>query len=342
MTNALIPTNTVTYTVQPASLSGFSIDVTPCNLDPDLSIKDFVAVYQIRGSLPVVLNNDTLDKNSRTVLTYNGINLEAGVTIAVNRDTTALRVQETIRIGSVVSSSVVDAEVQNIYKLLAERINSATVQAPADYVAFRDLSDTIPLPLDGFTYLAVDTNGDLQKKRTDGTTELIPTITQTQADDSALDTSLRAYIDEQIALLALAPLAPLYPIGSLYFNATNPTNPTVLLGFGTWEAFGAGRVPVGHNSGDPDFATAGNTGGAKIHNHTLNGGFAKMASISNNIDVLRANVNPSYQTTHRQVVSASSANISVNHTKAVALGGTTDASGSLPPYVVVYIWRRTA
>lgn len=37
----------------------------------------------------------------------------------------------------------------------------------------------------------------------------------------------------------------LYPIGSIYTNATDNTNPGTLLGFGTWSAFAAGRVPLG-------------------------------------------------------------------------------------------------
>jgi hypothetical protein len=65
----------------------------------------------------------------------------------------------------------------------------------------------------------------------------------------------------------------LHPVGSIYINATNNTNPATLLGFGTWTAFGAGRVPVGFNAADPLFDTAEETGGSKdaivvAHTHT--------------------------------------------------------------------------
>jgi hypothetical protein len=67
--------------------------------------------------------------------------------------------------------------------------------------------------------------------------------------------------------------ASLHPVGSIYINATNNTNPATLLGFGTWAAFGAGRVPVGFNASDPLFDTAEETGGSKdaivvSHTHT--------------------------------------------------------------------------
>src|SRR5690606_4211067 len=64
----------------------------------------------------------------------------------------------------------------------------------------------------------------------------------------------------------------IYPVGSIYINAEDDTNPATLLGFGTWEAFGSGRVPVGIDSEDEDFNTAGKTGGSKEmqeHDHRV-------------------------------------------------------------------------
>ena len=40
------------------------------------------------------------------------------------------------------------------------------------------------------------------------------------------------------------------PVGSIYINAAVTTNPATLLGFGTWAAFGTGRVIVGYNASD--------------------------------------------------------------------------------------------
>lgn len=80
----------------------------------------------------------------------------------------------------------------------------------------------------------------------------------------------------QIATTAFvqAALQILYPIGSIYTNATNGSNPSTLFNFGTWVAFGAGRVPVGFDAGNPLFDTAQETGGSAnsvvpTHNHTL-------------------------------------------------------------------------
>ncbi len=80
----------------------------------------------------------------------------------------------------------------------------------------------------------------------------------------------------QIATTAFvqAALQLLYPIGSIYTNATNGSNPSTLFNFGTWVAFGAGRVAVGFNAANPLFDAAEETGGSAdsvvpTHNHTL-------------------------------------------------------------------------
>lgn len=60
----------------------------------------------------------------------------------------------------------------------------------------------------------------------------------------------------------------IYPVGSIYMSVNN-VNPANLFG-GTWESWGSGRVPVGVNTSDSDFATVEKTGGEKTHRLTVN------------------------------------------------------------------------
>jgi hypothetical protein len=144
-------------------------------------------------------------------------------------------------------------------------------------------------------------------------------------------------------------LGALYPVGSIYTNAAVSTNPATLLGFGTWTAFGAGKVLVGLDSGDAAFDTLGETGGSKDaivvshshtasssvsdpgHNHTI--GFQNYTIDSNAGGaglVRQGTSNTSTQTT----------GISVS--TSVSTTGSSATNANLPPYIVVYMWRRTA
>lgn len=57
-------------------------------------------------------------------------------------------------------------------------------------------------------------------------------------------------------------VAAAWPVGSVFVSVV-ATNPATLLGFGTWSAFGAGRVLVGLDAADTSFDVAEETGGAK-------------------------------------------------------------------------------
>lgn len=58
----------------------------------------------------------------------------------------------------------------------------------------------------------------------------------------------------------------IHPIGSIYMT-TVATNPSEIFGFGTWELWGEGRVPVGVDINNPKFEAVEKTGGEE--NHTL-------------------------------------------------------------------------
>lgn len=65
----------------------------------------------------------------------------------------------------------------------------------------------------------------------------------------------------------LAPFMEGIKVNGLYFS-TEATNPATSLGYGTWTAYAAGRVPIGVGTSDAVYA-AGATGGASFHTNTL-------------------------------------------------------------------------
>jgi hypothetical protein len=145
----------------------------------------------------------------------------------------------------------------------------------------------------------------------------------------------------------------LYPVGSVYINASTSTNPSILLGFGTWTAFGAGRVPVGFNASDPLFDSAEETGGSKdaivvSHTHTFTGttdtSGAHTHTYGWGVGVGSLNAPDVDNRGTSQITDT--APVTGQGLHAHAVSGTTASAGSsgtnanLQPYITVYMWKR--
>ena len=140
-----------------------------------------------------------------------------------------------------------------------------------------------------------------------------------------------------------AALAAVYPVGSIYTNATVSTNPATLLGFGTWVAFGAGRVAIGDGGGFTAGATGGSADAVVVsHTHT----FTTDAAGAHNHTYQRAtSLAPQSGSATNCLTQTTTDNTSAvgdhTHTGTTASAGSSGTNANLQPYVVVYMWRRT-
>jgi hypothetical protein len=183
---------------------------------------------------------------------------------------------------------------------------------------------------------AIATKADLASPTFTGTPTLpTGTVATTQsAGNNTTAIATTAFIQAAIALL--------YPVGSVYTNASVSTNPATLLGFGTWTAFGAGRVPVGFDSTNALFDSAEETGGSAdaitiSHTHTLTdpGHLHTYDRVSGSAGAAGggASVINSYP----------SANTSTATTGiSIASAGSSGTNANYQPYITVYMWKRTA
>lgn len=123
----------------------------------------------------------------------------------------------------------------------------------------------------------------------------------------------------------------MHPVGSIYMT-TVETNPADVFGFGTWELWGAGKVPVGVDTEQDEFNEVEKTGGEKTHTLTID----EMPSHSHNAYLSGGNI-PSrsgvlkYETNNAQLFGSS-----------IASRGGDQPHNNLQPYITCYMFKRTA
>jgi len=162
------------------------------------------------------------------------------------------------------------------------------------------------------------------------------TATTQTLGDSSTKLSTTAFVAAAIAAAKEA----LYPVGSIYTNATDSTNPATLLGFGTWTAFGAGKVLVAQDASDALFDTLEETGGSKdavnvSHNHTLTDpGHRHSVTLEG---VLAGSAGgTAVRTAGTYYTATATTGITI------AAAGESGTNKNIQPYIVVKMWKRTA
>ena len=142
----------------------------------------------------------------------------------------------------------------------------------------------------------------------------------------------------------------MHPVGSIY-TAIISTNPGTLFGFGTWTAFGAGRMLISLDSGNVLFDTAEETGGfadstLPTHTHTFTGTAlgthqhkpvnGAAVGLGGGGGLGGGDLNSASGDVDTSAVSAGTpAGTNAN-------AGNTGVDKNYPPYITAYMWKRTA
>jgi len=138
-----------------------------------------------------------------------------------------------------------------------------------------------------------------------------------------------------------AAMAALFPVGAIY-TAVVSTNPATLIGFGTWTAFGAGRVMVGFDSGNALFDTAEETGGSAnaitvSHTHTITDpGHNHTVASSTTSTGFTGGANAGTIVSSTETTSTATTGITID------TAGSSGTNANYQPYITVYMWKRTA
>ena len=182
-----------------------------------------------------------------------------------------------------------------------------------------------------------------------------PTFTGTPALPTGTTAVTQSSSDSSTAIATTAfvqsVLSALYPVGSVYTNASSSTNPATLLGFGTWTAFGAGRVMVGFDSGNALFDTAGETGGSAdaitvSHTHTATSTVTDSGhshTFSTNVLGQSGSSSGVGWTGGSQPIIGGTQSATTGITVATTntSTGSSGTNANYQPYITVYMWKRT-
>ena len=199
----------------------------------------------------------------------------------------------------------------------------------------RDTVPTQPIP---YTYKVKQTNASGQFTLVNHFVPSIPVTSvngQTGAVTIAVPTKTSELTNDSGFITAADIGNALYPVGSIYMSVNN-TNPSTFFG-GTWEAWGAGKVPVGVDANDTDFNAVEKTGGEKTHILTE----SEMPKHSHGLPTFYSNPekeNITFADSAFNADKASDGNVS-NGGQVISAGGG-QAHNNLQPYITCYMWKR--
>jgi hypothetical protein len=152
----------------------------------------------------------------------------------------------------------------------------------------------------------------------------------------------------------------IYPVGCIFTTVNDYADSDAVataIGGTTWVRFGAGRVPVGYDSTNTNFDTVEETGGSAdatlpSHTHTAStdtqgshqhtqstGRVGAVAGSPYIIGYLNTSTAGGFNGTASMTTDAKGSH---SHTVTVDSAGSSGTDKNLQPYVVVYMWKRTA
>lgn len=152
----------------------------------------------------------------------------------------------------------------------------------------------------------------------------------------------------------------IFPVGAIYLSTTN-VNPGTYF-YGTWQSWGAGRIPIGVQTSNTNFNASEKTGGALTHKltvsempkhrhepsnvNTAGSDTSYKRNFTTNLhmssdSVARIKVATSSSSTARSALAATDADDIAGVQYTTYQGGST-AFSILPPYITCYMWKRIA
>lgn len=219
---------------------------------------------------------------------------------------------------------------------MAKRITeftSATSLAETDVLPIVDVSDTTQATSGTTKKSALSLIADYLKARVETLTN--KTLTSPKINEDVVLTATSTELNKITGMLDW-----FYPVGTIYETTSTDLDTTTKMNAhfgGTWEVYGAGRVLVAKSS-DTEFDTIGKTGGEKTHTLTI----AEMPSHTHSTNFNMYTGAGVFGYTSPPPLIDANGTLDKNIQPITSSTGGGGAHNNLPPYQVVYRYRRTA
>ena len=278
----------------------------------------FMATLHPPSELPTLDNAEKVEVTAKSTDTFTILRAQG--------DTAAKAIEAGWRISNAMFLDDIPDTFDDLVDGTTNKAFTSTLKTKLDAIeALADVTDAANVDAAGAT-MNTDTNVKTNSW-------VLDQDTMSGNDDTKVPTqqSVKAYVDAAIT----AAKAALLPVGSIVILGVS-TNPGTLYGFGTWTAI-TDRVIVGKGSSGT-FATLDATGGAETHTLTE----AQMPSHRHNylLNLIHSDgtvVSAEYVAAN--LAGGTARRRYADYTEYTGGGG---AHNNLQPYIVKYIWQRTA
>lgn len=291
----------------PISSTDALLDPTGQSLDTILASK--LETDSIMAGSGVTLNKDTTNHTVEI-----NCNLPGASVIDNLTTTTAGQGSLDAHQGYVLNTTKIN--ISDIVNNVTSTDTNKPLSAYQGYILFNKFNNYTP-STNLATVATTGNYGDLSN------TPTIPTQTSQLTNNSGFITNTVNNLTNYTKTTDLLNL--IYPVGSIYMSVQD-VSPATFIG-GTWE-----RLKDRFLLGAGDTYTAGNTGGEATHVLTIN----EMPSHTHKLD--RGN----YGNLRREEIAYSNGESVQSDSWGVQNTGGGQAHNNMPPYLVVYMWKRTA
>ena len=325
---------------------GTSEPSTNFDVNGNVNIGSTLTVSGFRITAAAAAEDDLQAITNAGADTTNQIHITNG-TRAISSSTGALRVGDSgapggigvvgnVYVGDTVTTQ--DLSVDNVISDFAVNTDDFFVDISESKVGVSTTQPHAELHVVGNVYVSSNLTVDADTLHVDAANDRVGV--NTKNPDASLHLVGNAYVSGDLDIagnLGSSLVNLIYPIGAVYISV-NSTDPGTIWSGTTWVAFGAGRTLVGIDSGDASFDSVEETGGAKTHSLVD----YELGSHYHSYYDRWYSLHPYNLWSSASPQTLGGPSTFQQQGRNTGTAGTGTPHNILQPYIVTYMWKRTA